>query len=89
LVFLVLSGGLPDPAAIGCDVHRYQGNRSLETRRAPSNARRENAPWSVVQEVGEDDEYSVEFANFGSDGTLYVFIDRQADPPRALLFWNR
>jgi hypothetical protein len=85
---LMLSGGLPDPAAVGCAVDRYQG-RQVETRQAPSNVRRENAPWSVMQQVGEDDDYEVQFANFGSDGTLYVFIDRQATPPRVLLFWNR
>jgi hypothetical protein len=69
--------------------HRYQANGQLETLRAASIARRENAPWSVGQAVGEHEEYHVEFANFGSDGTRYVFIDRQATPPRALLFWNR
>jgi hypothetical protein len=84
----MLSGALPDPTAVGCDVSRYQG-RQLETRQAPSNARRENAPWSVMQQVGEDDDHEVQFANFGSDGTLYVFIDRQATPSSVLLFWNR
>jgi hypothetical protein len=35
------------------------------------------APWRAVQELDRDDEYYVEFANFGSDGTAYVFIDRE------------
>ena len=51
-------------------------------------ARRENAPSEVQQETGESG-YSVTFANFGSDGTAFVFIDREAAPPRILLFWNR
>jgi hypothetical protein len=87
--FLDLQGRLPDPSAIGCDVYLHQANGQMDKRPVPSAAKRENAPWSAMQEAGRDDEYYVEFANFGSDGTAYVFIDRQTAPPRALLFWNR
>jgi hypothetical protein len=86
---LALQGRLPDPSAIGCDVYLHQVNGQMERRPVPSAAKRENAPWIAMQEAGRDDEYYVEFANFGSDGTAYVFIDRQTTPPKALLFWNR
>jgi hypothetical protein len=61
----------------------------METRPVPSAAKRENAPWNATQELDRDDEYYVEFANFGSDGTAYIFIDRERTPPRAIFFWNR
>ena len=87
--FLSMQGRLPDPMAIGCDVYVRQANGLMERRTVPSIAKRENAPWSAMQELDRDDEYDVEFANFGSDGTAYVFIDRDTTPPRAILFWNR
>jgi hypothetical protein len=87
--FPSIQGRLPDPSAIGCDVYVHQASGKMETRRVPSLARRENAPWRALQELDRDDEYYVEFANFGSDGTAYVFIDRETTPPRAIFFWNR
>ena len=35
------------------------------------------------------EEESADFANFGSDGVAYIFIDRTAAPPNILWFWNR
>ena len=87
--FLSIQGRLPDPSAIGCDVYVHRANGETETRRVSSVAKRENAPWSAMQEPDQADEYYVEFANFGSDGTAYVFIDRETTPPRAIFFWNR
>jgi hypothetical protein len=78
--FLSIEGRLPDPSAIGCAVDVHQANGQMETRPVPGAAKRENAPWRAMQEVDRDDEYDVEFANFGSDGTAYVFIDRQTTP---------
>jgi hypothetical protein len=88
--YLIIQGRLPDPSAIGCDVYVHGANSQiLETRRVPGGARRENAPWSAMQDLDEADEYYVEFANFGTDGTAYVFIDRETTPPGAVFFWNR
>jgi hypothetical protein len=87
--FVSIQGCLPDPSAIGCDVYAHQPNGQMETLPVPSVAKRENAPWSAMQELDRDHEYYVEFANFGSDGTAYVFIDRETTPPRAIFFWNR
>jgi hypothetical protein len=88
-MFLPIQGRLPDPSAIGCDVALRRANGQMERRPVPRVAKRENAPWRAVQELDRDDEYYVEFANFGSDGTAYVFIDRETTPPRAIFFWNR
>jgi hypothetical protein len=85
--FLSIQGSLPDPSAIGCDVWR-EANGEVELHSVPGAAKRENAPWSARSSSPMDDEYSVEFANFGS-GTAYVFINRETIPPRAILFWNR
>jgi hypothetical protein len=87
--FLSISGRLPDPSAIGCDVYLQQANSQMETRPVPGAAKQENAPWSAMWKADRDGEYYVEFANFGSDGTAYVFIDRQTSPPRTVFFWNR
>jgi len=87
--FLAIEGRLPDPSAIGCNVYVRRANGQMDARPVPSAAKRENAPWSVMQELDRDDEYYVEFANFGSDGTAYVFIDRETTPPRVIFFWNR
>jgi hypothetical protein len=87
--FLSIQGCLPDPSRIGCDVYVRQENGQMETLPVPSTAKRENAPWSATQELEQDNEYCVEFANFGSDGTAYVFIDRETTPPRVIFFWNR
>jgi len=85
-----IPGRLPDPSALGCDVYEHGANgQQMEARPVPSVAKRENAAWGAMQERERDDEYHVEFANFGSDGTAYVFIDRQTTPPRVMLFWNR
>jgi hypothetical protein len=92
---LVLRGPRPSPSAVGCDVHLVHWNPQrnavdkTEILRAPQTSRRENAPWDISQETGSEGEYSAAFANFGSDGTAYVFIDREKSPPDVLLFWNR
>jgi hypothetical protein len=102
---LVLRGTLPSPSAVGCDVQlahwNVEGNAvdKTETFAVPEANRRENAPWHISQvilpgdaaseETGTEDEYFAAFANFGSDGTAYVFIDRDKSPPDVLLFWNR
>jgi len=87
--FLSIQGRLPDPSAIGCDVYVRRANGQIDTRPVPTAAKRENAPWHAMQELDRDDEYYVAFANFGSDGTAYVFVDRETTPPRAIFFWNR
>ena len=85
-----IQGRLPDPSEVGCDVYvHHASGETEEIRRVPSAAKRENAPWSVHQLRDEVGDYQVEFANFGSDGTAYVFIDRETTPPRAIFFWNR
>jgi hypothetical protein len=87
--FLSIQGPLPDRSAIGCDVCVHRADGEIETRPAPRGAERANAPWRAIQGRDQADEYHVEIANFGSDGTAYVFIDREATPPRVILFWNR
>jgi hypothetical protein len=87
--FITIQGRLPDPSTIGCNVYVHGANGQVETRPVPRMAERENAPWGAMRELEQDDEYDVEFANFGSDGTGYVFIDRETTPPRVMFFWNR
>jgi hypothetical protein len=91
---LVLRGQLPSPSAVGCDVHFIsyefsEERQKMETLAVPKVDRRENAPWHISQEMGTEGEYFAAFANFGSDGTAYVFIDRETSPPDVVLFWNR
>lgn len=43
---------------------------------------------SLIFEKGAPS-FGVDFANFGSDGTGFVFIDRSASPPELRWFWSR
>jgi hypothetical protein len=92
---LVLRGSLPSASVVGCDVHLVHMNAEknaiykMETLAVPEDDRRENAPWYLSQQVGSEGEYFAEFANFCSDGTAYVFIDRETSPPGIVLFCNR
>lgn len=86
---LCLRGPAPAPSLIGCDVYFFHGDSGMETHSVSEADRKENAPWSVMHEARLNDQYAVEFANFGSDGVAYVFINRSAPRPEVLLFWNR
>jgi hypothetical protein len=43
---------------------------------------------SLIYEKGADS-YGIDFVNFGSDGTAFVFIDRLSNPPEVRWHWNR
>ena len=89
--FLYVRGALPKPEEIGCDVFLLsdrQGYDEAGHLRVPPDKRRANAPWCVLQS-SRSDAFRVEFANFGTDGTAYVFIDRAHSPPLVTWAWSR
>jgi hypothetical protein len=86
--FLFVRGRLPDPKDVGCHVTVNHPTRGDE-RHPPLDSRRPHSPKCVQQDVVHEDEYYVTWANFGSDGTAYVFINREVNPPDVLWFWNR
>jgi len=89
--FLDVKGALPKPDEIGCDVFLLSAQQGYDEEahlRVPDDKRRANAPWSA-QQSSSDGAFYVEFANFGTDGTAYVFIDRAHSPPRVTWAWSR
>lgn len=89
--FLSLPGPAPAPDAVGCTVAEHtevNGKTVFSYRRPAPEQRRPNAPWNLVYRQGAT-EHRAEYANFGSDGTAYVFIDRTQAPPAVRWWWNR
>jgi hypothetical protein len=48
-----------------------------------------NAPWTIGVDVAKKGEFLIDITNLGTDGTAYVFINRESNPPRVYWFWNR
>jgi hypothetical protein len=89
---LIVSGTPPAPDKVGCDVYTYtylDGRISDWTVAKPEDGKkRPNAPWIVKHEDSSHD-YAFEFTNLGTDGTLFVFVDRTHKPNIVKWFWNR
>ncbi len=85
---LVVRGAMPAADAIGCHTRINQADGGSRDLPVSDHARRETAPWFAQQDEGED-VFHVEFANFGSDGTAYVFINRSTSPPGIAWSWSR
>jgi len=88
-----VDGAPPAADVIGCDVSTYEyvGNETRWEHTTPSD--RPPGSWpeasmSLVYEKGSES-YGVDFVNFGSDGTGYVFINRHSNPPEVRWFWSR
>ena len=85
-------GPPPTPDVVGCDVNTYtylDGQVTDSKLAKPGlGMKRPNAPWIVVHEPSSND-YAIEFTNLGTDGTLFVFIDRTRKPHVVRWFWNR
>ena len=89
--FLPLPGPASAPDVVGCTVaeHTQVNGKTVFTYLDPSPERRRiNAPWDLTYERGANS-HRAEYANFGSDGTAYVFIDRTVEPPAVRWLWNR
>jgi hypothetical protein len=50
---------------------------------------KQNAPWQIIVETHDTGGFGVEITNFGSDGTAYGFINRQAKPANVFWVWRR
>lgn len=88
-----VDGTPPEPDVIGCDVSTYQrvGAETRWEHRTPAQMSAQGSPasqMSIVHQKGSES-FGVDFVNFGSDGTGYVFINREADPPEVRWFWSR
>jgi hypothetical protein len=90
--YLFLDGLPPDPNKVGCGVTtctQKQDGSSDQVRINPDagNTQR-NAPWFIIHDRESDYHYA-NFTNLGSDGTLYVFIDRTRQPHEVRWLWSR
>jgi hypothetical protein len=81
---------LPDPDDVGCTIYTFpcETSESREGISVQPSYSKPNAPWFIMHEPGAPD-YRFEFTNLGSDGTLFVFIDRTKTPHEFRWFWNR
>ena len=82
--FLPVEGQLPKPEQAGCSICSAKGSVTA----VPADMAKPNAPLMLHEGAGETG-YSAEFANFGTDGTAYVFIDRRSMPPLVIWAWTR
>ena len=87
--YLYLEGPPPSPNDAGCGVTTFgDKGRVLDTSSPDSDRRRINAPWLIMHDQSADCHYA-EYTNLGSDGTAYVFVDRNRLPHEVQWFWNR
>jgi len=90
--YLFLDGLPPNPNEVGCVVItntlKKNGNSDQTCVRPDAGRTQENAPWAVMYDYGSDHHY-VDFTNLGSDGTLYVFFDRNQQPHEVRWLWRR
>jgi hypothetical protein len=89
---LYIDGLAPNPDDVGCQVWTFSPasgkDRQYTTVKPKPGKQRANAPWGITHEP-PDPYFSFEFTNLGSDGVLYVFIDRTRQPHGVRWFWNR
>ena len=75
---------------IGGDVAIHENvdrGRRLEVTHWPAGGVGEPETSWVYE--NDDEMEGIDFANFGSDGTGYVFINRHSNPPEVRWFWSR
>ncbi len=84
---LILEGVPPDENTMGCVMTTFEAGSSHQSNALPV-ATKLGAPWSLMHEVGSDN-YSAEFTNLGSDGTIFVYIDRTQTPYAVQWLWYR
>jgi hypothetical protein len=92
-----LRGAVPTPDEVGGMVTVTElAGEGMEVRIARQDYHKPqpgkgkvNAPWNVEVDAATPGEYFVEITNFGTDGTAYVFINRNSNPASVYWFWNR
>lgn len=87
-------GTPPTPDEIGSMVCHTaineQGNiGNQECVRPHVDKKRLNAPMMVDVNVMKPNEFNVNISNFGTDGTAFVFINRESKPASVYWYWTR
>jgi hypothetical protein len=85
---LYVDGPLPSAADAGCQVRLNHSSGKATISDPPDGSQKPGSPNFLQQDEGSEG-YYVDWVNFGSDGTAYVFIDRTVTPPKVLWCWNR
>lgn len=83
---IYVDGAPPAADLLDClvSIHEEVGGETKWNHTWPAGR---HAGFSLIYEKGADS-YGVDFVNFGSDGTAFVFIDRRC-PPEVRWHWNR
>lgn len=95
--YICLKGKPPTPDECGGRVtiiHQNTDGDELRQERQeylrPSAGKKKmNAPWDIIVETQDHEGFGVEITNLGTDGTAYVFINRETSPASAYWFWLR
>jgi len=87
---IYVDGAPPAADLIDCLVSIYEevGSETKWNHTWPTGQHAGSCDMSLIYENGADS-YGVDFVNFGSDGTAFVFIDRLSNPPEVRWHWNR
>jgi len=87
---IYVDGAPPAADLIDCRVSIYEevGSETKWNHTRPTGQHAGSCGMSLIYENGADS-YGVDFVNFGSDGTAFVFIDRLSNPPEVRWHWNR
>jgi hypothetical protein len=85
-------GPLPSPDDVGCFVHLFECKpghvTECTTTRPSAGKERLNAPWDLSGNA-HDSEYWASYTNLGTDGIVFVYIDRTRIPHKVRWYWNR
>jgi hypothetical protein len=79
-----VDGPMPDYQEAGAK--RIEWIEQKQIIRHPDRPR-PNAPWALME--GRHNETIAIIADFASDGSAYVFLDRSTDPPTPRWTWSR
>lgn len=80
-------GKLPSPDEVGGMVIVDKPAGKQDYRQPKPQDKKRNAPWHL--QSAQRGSFVASITNLGTDGTAYVFINRQSKPPKVYWFWNR
>jgi len=86
--YIYFSGKAPHPDRVGCQVIFRDKKGRDHTYRPASGKEKKNAPFYISHVEGAKT-WSSDYINLGTDGTLFVLINRKTRPHRVKWFWNR
>lgn len=85
---MFIEGKAPEPDDVGCQLFYYDKDGRHHTIPPSPGKEQKNAPLYITYVEGSDGWY-FDYINLGTDGSLFVFINRAINPHKVRWFWNR